>query len=224
MERSQETRFAAAVKSGIWWLVSLIIQFPIRNRGQVFQKKSVRCRSGGWLCPSFRTGHSRGRSSTWARQSRRFDGPLHRATDARSQDRGAGGGHYRQQETCLVKRIWIRGQRACGAVYPRHDHERRVDQQDHRWRSIDAHSSRWKISLDEDINKYLPFKVANPSFPNEPITLRQLATHTSRPMSQVDRNHMLTFGMGRHSRSSFRSQGVLSRHHLLSPKAHKHGF
>ena len=81
-----------------------------------------------------------------------------------------------------------------------------------------------KLSLDEDINKYLPFKVANPSFPNEPITLRQLATHTSRPMSQVEQNHMLTFGMGRHSRSSFRSQGVLSRHHLLSPKARKHGF
>ena len=36
-----------------------------------------------------------------------------------------------------------------------------------------------KLSLDEDVNKYLPFKVANPSFPNEPITLRQLATHTS---------------------------------------------
>ena len=54
------------------------------------------------------------------------------------------GGHYRQQETCLVKRIRIRGQRACGAVYPRHDHEHRVDQQDHHWRSIDSHSSRWK--------------------------------------------------------------------------------
>ena len=36
-----------------------------------------------------------------------------------------------------------------------------------------------KLSLDQDINTYLPFKVANPSFPNEPITLRQLATHTS---------------------------------------------
>ena len=36
-----------------------------------------------------------------------------------------------------------------------------------------------KLSLDEDVNKYLPFKVANPSFPNEPITLRKLATHTS---------------------------------------------
>ncbi|MBK8859091.1 MAG: beta-lactamase family protein [Opitutaceae bacterium] len=36
-----------------------------------------------------------------------------------------------------------------------------------------------KLSLDEDINKYLPFKVANPAFPNEPITLRHLATHTS---------------------------------------------
>ncbi len=36
-----------------------------------------------------------------------------------------------------------------------------------------------KLSLDDDINKHLPFKVANPYFPNESITLRQLATHTS---------------------------------------------
>lgn len=41
-----------------------------------------------------------------------------------------------------------------------------------------------KISLDEDINTYLPFKVINPNFPNEKITLRHLATHTS---SLVDR-------------------------------------
>lgn len=41
-----------------------------------------------------------------------------------------------------------------------------------------------KLSLDEDINTYLPFKVINPNFPNEKITLRQLATHTS---SIVDR-------------------------------------
>jgi len=36
-----------------------------------------------------------------------------------------------------------------------------------------------KLSLDEDINTYLPFKVINPHHPNEKITLRQLATHTS---------------------------------------------
>ncbi len=36
-----------------------------------------------------------------------------------------------------------------------------------------------KLSLDEDINSYLPFKVINPFFPTERITLRQLATHTS---------------------------------------------
>lgn len=36
-----------------------------------------------------------------------------------------------------------------------------------------------KLSLDDNINKHLPFKVANPYFPNESITLRQLATHTS---------------------------------------------
>ena len=36
-----------------------------------------------------------------------------------------------------------------------------------------------KLSLDEDINTYLPFKVVNPHYPNGRITLRHLATHTS---------------------------------------------
>ena len=36
-----------------------------------------------------------------------------------------------------------------------------------------------KLSLDEDINTYLPFRVVNPHHPNEKITLRHLATHTS---------------------------------------------
>lgn len=36
-----------------------------------------------------------------------------------------------------------------------------------------------KLSLDEDINKYLPFRVVNPHQPHEIITLRQLATHSS---------------------------------------------
>lgn len=35
------------------------------------------------------------------------------------------------------------------------------------------------LSLDEPIEKYVPFKVFNPNFPNEKITIRQLATHTS---------------------------------------------
>jgi len=36
-----------------------------------------------------------------------------------------------------------------------------------------------KLSLDADINTYLPFRVVNPYQPNEKITLRSLATHTS---------------------------------------------
>lgn len=35
------------------------------------------------------------------------------------------------------------------------------------------------LDLDTDINRYLPFKVVHPAFPDRPITLRQLATHTS---------------------------------------------
>ncbi|WP_412468687.1 serine hydrolase domain-containing protein [Pedobacter sp. KLB.chiD] len=36
-----------------------------------------------------------------------------------------------------------------------------------------------KLSLDEDINNYLPFKIQNPYFPEAKIKLRNLATHTS---------------------------------------------
>jgi len=36
-----------------------------------------------------------------------------------------------------------------------------------------------KLNLDEPIEKHLSFKVFNPNFPNEKITIRQLATHTS---------------------------------------------
>ncbi len=36
-----------------------------------------------------------------------------------------------------------------------------------------------QLNLDDPINKYLPFKVVNPNFPEVPITLRHLATHTS---------------------------------------------
>jgi CubicO group peptidase (beta-lactamase class C family) len=35
------------------------------------------------------------------------------------------------------------------------------------------------LTLDDPVNKYLPFPVVNPAFPNVPITLRHLATHTS---------------------------------------------
>lgn len=36
-----------------------------------------------------------------------------------------------------------------------------------------------KLKLDDSIDKYLPFHVRNNSFPNSPITIRQLANHTS---------------------------------------------
>jgi len=36
-----------------------------------------------------------------------------------------------------------------------------------------------RLSLDADINTYLPFRVVNPHVPDAPITLRHLATHTS---------------------------------------------
>ncbi|MBU2996274.1 beta-lactamase family protein [Cellulophaga baltica] len=39
-----------------------------------------------------------------------------------------------------------------------------------------------KLNLDDPINIYLPFKIVNPTYPNIPITIRHLATHTSTIM------------------------------------------
>lgn len=46
-----------------------------------------------------------------------------------------------------------------------------------------------KLKLDDPINKYLPFKVVNPNFPDTEITIRHLTTHTS---SIIDNEFYLT--------------------------------
>ena len=50
------------------------------------------------------------------------------------------------------------------------------------------------LNLDDPINKYLPFEIQNPNFPNESITIRQLATHTSSIVdteNYMDRSYVL---------------------------------
>lgn len=39
-----------------------------------------------------------------------------------------------------------------------------------------------KLNLDDPVNDYLPFKVVNPTYPDIPITIRHLSTHTSTIM------------------------------------------
>ncbi|WP_223606491.1 serine hydrolase [Chryseobacterium sp. OSA05B] len=46
-----------------------------------------------------------------------------------------------------------------------------------------------KLKLDDPVNTYLPFKVINPKYPDIPITIRQLTTHTS---SINDNNEYMT--------------------------------
>lgn len=46
-----------------------------------------------------------------------------------------------------------------------------------------------KIVLDDPINDYLPYQVINPYFPNTPITIRQLANHTSS-IAEMDEYEM----------------------------------
>lgn len=54
------------------------------------------------------------------------------------------------------------------------------------------------LSLDADVNTYLPFPVRNPKHPDDPITLRQLLTHTSSVRDYMPvwygKNDLYTYG------------------------------
>ncbi|WP_051584774.1 serine hydrolase domain-containing protein [Pedobacter jeongneungensis] len=46
--------------------------------------------------------------------------------------------------------------------------------------------SKGKFKMDDDINKYLPFKVKNPNYPNLPVTFAQLLRHRSAIQDNID--------------------------------------
>lgn len=77
------------------------------------------------------------------------------------------------------------------------------------------------FSLDTPVNNVLPFKVYNPSFPNSPLTIRQLATHTS---GIVDREEVYdqTYLFGRSrpniSLSTFLSSYLTKKGKFYSPQ------
>jgi CubicO group peptidase (beta-lactamase class C family) len=50
-----------------------------------------------------------------------------------------------------------------------------------------------KISLDTKVNDVLPFEVTNPNYPNQPITVRQLATHTSSIIYSIPAYEKIVF-------------------------------
>jgi CubicO group peptidase (beta-lactamase class C family) len=54
-----------------------------------------------------------------------------------------------------------------------------------------------RLSLDDDINQFVPFKVRNPAWPEVPITWRMLLTHTSSMKSEDDERASATETYGR---------------------------
>jgi CubicO group peptidase (beta-lactamase class C family) len=50
-----------------------------------------------------------------------------------------------------------------------------------------------KFSLDTDVNDILPFKVINPNYSKEPITVRHLATHTSSIIYSIPDHDKIVF-------------------------------
>ena len=53
------------------------------------------------------------------------------------------------------------------------------------------------LALDDDINKYVPFSVRNPSWPDVPITWRMLMTHTSSLNQEDDERSSSTLVYGK---------------------------
>lgn len=49
-----------------------------------------------------------------------------------------------------------------------------------------------KLNIDDPINNYLPFRVINPNYPDIPITIRHLATHTSSIIDEEE-NYLKAF-------------------------------
>jgi CubicO group peptidase (beta-lactamase class C family) len=68
------------------------------------------------------------------------------------------------------------------------------------------------LSLDEDINAYLPFKVVNPYQPKAKITLRHLATHTS---GLVDRNPFYTDTLYHYGKDAPESLGDFLKNYFV---------
>ncbi|MEH3112483.1 serine hydrolase domain-containing protein [Pedobacter terrae] len=69
-----------------------------------------------------------------------------------------------------------------------------------------------KLSLDENINHYLPFKIHNPYFPKAKVTLRNLATHTS---GLTDRYPFYTDSLYFNGKDSPQSLGDFLRQYFM---------
>jgi CubicO group peptidase (beta-lactamase class C family) len=59
-----------------------------------------------------------------------------------------------------------------------------------------------RLSLDDDINKYVSFSVRNPKWPDVPITWRMLLTHTSSLNTEADESASWTLVYGRDTQAS----------------------
>lgn len=75
-----------------------------------------------------------------------------------------------------------------------------------------------KLSLDDPINKYLPFKVINPYHPNEIITIRHLTTHTSTiyDTDYYDKSYILKIRRDSSMTPSLGSEGFLNPDSTMS--------
>ncbi len=66
-----------------------------------------------------------------------------------------------------------------------------------------------KVQLDADIGEYLGYQVRNPRWPDVPVTLRQLMTHTSTLVERGSYNKILAGGMPAYKLSEVLQHGSL---------------
>jgi len=96
-------------------------------------------------------------------------------------------GHYPSMSACIIKNttvVWIKGY----GLYDIEQQKKATEQTIYLVASITKTITSTALMqlyeqgffhLDDDINKYLPFHLRNPNFPNDPITIQMILSHSS---------------------------------------------
>jgi CubicO group peptidase (beta-lactamase class C family) len=96
-------------------------------------------------------------------------------------------GHFPSMSTCIIKNttvVWVKGY----GLYDIEQHKQATEHTIFVVASITKTITSTALmqlyeqgyfQLDDDVNTYLPFNLRNPNFPNDPITIRMILSHSS---------------------------------------------
>jgi CubicO group peptidase (beta-lactamase class C family) len=110
-------------------------------------------------------------------------------------------GHYPSMSACIIKNatvVWVKGY----GLYDIEQHKQATEHTIYVVASITKTITSTALmqlyeqgyfQLDDDVNKYLPFNLRNPNFPNDPITIRMILSHSSSLNTDPISYHWLNY-------------------------------